>query len=488
MASRARRKRASENVKFVASLAPTKQPAARPWRRIVALAACVMLTVMTAVMLWPVTPQVVSRRPAQEARVKSAAVAAETEASLARELGLESDLSSSHVALQLDFEKLEQEITAAAEHLVESYADDFQGLHLAGNIYSRYKQTQRAEPVLRQSLSLAPANLQIRGDLAEVLEQLGRSADAAEVLMQATSAAPDFVNHPGYVNLLAESQIGVGNLTDARGLLEAVVLRFPASAENWTSLGKVELQSRDFAVAEIHLRKALEFEPTNELAWLSLVQVLAFQRKTAEAEEAKSQLEALRAASSQQQGDFETQHLPSLQRFAASSFRSLAVIYQNHGASSTAKHWLERSLETDPEDLVTLGHLMSFHRNGGEFETAAEFCRKIIKLEPQVFSNYVNLANLNMEMSRVRTAEAALRLAAKRNLGNGESHLSLAKFLMMLRRPGEAIAPARDAVATLNSIDSRMVLIDALHAAGQLDAAKAEWEEARKLAPNDPRL
>lgn len=452
----------------------------------------VLLAGVITLALWPQSPPPSVRRRSESTRREAGFSAttsrpADTIQSLEHELGLATLVSQHFDTVELDFEQLEREITSAADRLVELYADDHQGLHLAGKIFTRYKKTARAEPLLRASLALAPRNLDVRSDLADVLAQLGRHADAADLLAEVVQVAPEFKANADYVNILAESQIGIGKLAEASELLKAVLEQHPDSASNWVSLGKVQLQTGDFSAAESSLRKSVHLEPDNELAWLSLVQALAFQSKSAEAAEARERLATLRD-SSLPQGDFEAQHLPSLKRFAASSFRSLAIIYQNHGESSTARKWLERSHAINPEDTLTLSCLMGFHRNEGDFDTAAKFCRSMIKLQPEMFGNYVNLANLSMEKSRVRTAEAALRLAAKRNLANGAAHLSLAKFMLMLHRPNEAIQPARAAVADQNSVDSRLVLIDALQAAGQFEAAKLELNEAVRLAPNDPRL
>ena len=467
------------------------------WKRIGLAVLSVLLLLGILAVLWPLPEesgpnfqQSSPRQPkSQHSRSNEQAPLPPPESidSLERELGLHAAAPDT-AENALDFGQLEQEITAQADLVVKEYPEDFQAWHLAGKIYGKYKQSEPAELRFKRALEIAPNDLQVRQDLADVLLQVGRNADAVAVLSEATTLVPNFETQPDFSHALAESLMGVGRLDEARQLLTTMLEDSPDSPLHWISLGKVELQKQEFALAEASFRRALALDETSEAAWLSLCQALAFQRKTEEAAGARKQLEALRQTSLAERESFEEEHLLSLRRFAASSFRSLAVIRQNHGDSVQAQLGLERSLALEPSNLLTLSHLMVFHRNRGEFPAAADIARRILKLQPDLFSHYVNLANLSMEQADPHTAELALRLAAQRELADGQAQLSLAQFMLMLKRPVEAIAPARSAVQEMGSLDARLVLISALNASGRTGEAQAELDHARMRFPRDPRL
>jgi predicted Zn-dependent protease len=336
--------------------------------------------------------------------------------------------ASLRAPIDVSDEAIERELRPALLELVEKYPDDYQAHHLAGIVEVRFKQTQVAEPRLRRSLELAPNDSQIRLDLADMLLQIGNNGEALELL---EAGAAGGANSPQYLHSLAEAQLRSGDANRARLTLLDATQRFPDSQPNWLSLGKSQLQLGEYAAAEASLRTAISFNADNKPAWIALSQALAFQKKTEAAAEVREQLKRL-GDGSPVIDSFDSVFGASLRRFACSSFRSLAVVYQRHLDNARAKHWLERARETDPTDVLTLGYLTSYYRNTGEFAAAAEVVRELLLLEPQALHNYINLANLQMEQGNTAGAEAALRLAVEREVELDKSLAALEGFLQML--------------------------------------------------------
>jgi predicted Zn-dependent protease len=362
-----------------------------------------------------------------------AAAAANSLSDPARQAEVEAQLQwivSANIRAPIDLsdEAIERELRPALLELVEKYPDDYQSHHLAGIVAVRFKQTQVAEPRLRRSLELAPDDSQIRLDLADMLLQIGNNDEALELL---EAGATGGANSPHYLHSLAEAQLRSGDARRASLTLLDATQRFPDSEPNWLSLGKAQLQLGEYAPAEASLRTAIALNPDNKPNWIALSQALAFQRKTEAAAQVREELKRL-GDGTEATDSFDSVFSASLRRFACSSFRSLAVVYQRHLDGVRAKHWLDRARQIDPTDVLTLAYLTSYYRNTGEFAAAAEVMRELLLLEPHALHNYVNLANLQMEQGNTAGAEAALRLAVERGVEPKKSLEALNGFLQML--------------------------------------------------------
>jgi pyridoxal/pyridoxine/pyridoxamine kinase len=101
--------------------------------------------------------------------------------------------------------------------------------------------------------------------------------------------------------------------------------------------------------------------------------------------------------------------------------------------------------------------------------------------------HYWNLANLAMSARNVTLAEKTLLQATEID-STGTSDLLMAQLLMNLRKSENLVKYARQAVDRLGTVEAYVVLISALQATGESNAAQLELLKARKLAPNDPRL
>ena len=386
---------------------------------------------------------------------------------------------------EFDLESVQDEIQRSIDKLAEAYPLDYRALHLAGIVCSELKQTANSERLLRSSLEMQSSDNQVRHDLAKLLLLTGRDMEALQILE--TGRGNGSTQHD-FVCLLAETQIRLGRLLEATATLNAGLKRFPNSAKYWRLFGELNLQQGDYADAELYLRKSIELDGASEPAHIALCQSLALQKKSIEANDTRRDLDELRNQNQSKKTAFEEVHRQTFQRFACSTFRSIAILYQDHGDLKSTEQWFERAIRMDPADLQTLSLLANYNRKLGDFETAAEMYRRIVHFQPELISNFTNLANLCMEAGNAQLAEATLRLAAERNVGSGVSHLQLAKFLLLVNRPADAVAPARRAAQEMETVDSFLVLIAALDSSGQSTLSKEVRTQARRVAPIDERL
>jgi tetratricopeptide (TPR) repeat protein len=113
--------------------------------------------------------------------------------------------------------------------------------------------------------------------------------------------------------------------------------------------------------------------------------------------------------------------------------------------------------------------------------------KRLIDIEPDHVVHYWNLANLAMSARNVTLAEKTLLQATEID-STGTSDLLMAQLLMNLRKSENLVKYARQAVDRLGTVEAYVVLISALQATGESNAAQLELLKARKIAPNDPRL
>ncbi len=364
----------------------------------------------------------------------------------------------SQVAADASFEvdAWTQRIDKALQSLNEQFPSDAEAAHLTGLIQSRLKRTQLAEPALKRAVELAPGNAEMRLDLAELLAQLGREEDALVWLREVTttSASPEFLSK------LGDCQVRLGQLDLAAETFAKALESSPKTITLWIKQGEVQLQQQAYEACEASVRKALELDANNIQAWTLLGRVLTLLKRTDQAKEAIARTAELKKASLGQPSDMTLDE--STAKVYGAAFRSLAILLQTKANTDQANSMFALGLQADPEDWLALGKWAALLRKLGELEQAATFERRLIVAQPEEIAHYQNLANLSMELGRPREAEAALRLACLKLPGNGQCRLMLARFLVFLNKPNEAVKFAQAAHELLNSEESAQ-LLNTLH-------------------------
>lgn len=355
----------------------------------------------------------------------------------------------------MDVEAWTNKLDEALQAFDRDLPNDAQAEHLHGLIDSKLKRTQLAEPRLRKAIELAPDNLEMKLDLSDLLMQLGRD-DEALTILKSCGPPPLPVS---YWARLGDCQDRLGLLDDAAMSFASAVATDAQHTEVWLKLGKTQLQQQKYAESEQSLRKAIELEAGNVDAWSHLGRVLSLQKRPDEAKAALARARELTTSKPANSSEsFETAHAQSMTKVFGSAYRSLALLYQAKGDTNKAHAMFRQTMEADPTDWVALGKWAALMRGLGEFEQAAQLHKQLVKRDPMEAAHYQNLANISMELNRPRDAEAALRLACLRRPGDGNSHLLLARFLLLTNKPAEAIEPARAAAKLLDSDEAKQLV------------------------------
>ncbi len=454
-----RKLRASGRSRASSSTSSTVKRFALVWRTAIIGSIAFVVVILMATLFWPLPPE-------NSADDASSISTGEVLQLKAQEQPAELDRARvwlDDVTLPepqpIEYDSVQRELREAIEDLVALYQDDYKAQHLAGLVYAQLKQSTLAEKAFRNSIASNATDVQIRIDLAKELMQTGRDDEALLVLHPVVERGG---KSSEYTLLHAELQTRVGRLDEAIATLAAATKHFHASAKHWLQIGKLRFQAGDYTTAEEDIRKSIELDRGDEQAWLALCQVLAARKASAELGEARKEFELLRAKNAKLSRGFEEVHLQTLRRFAVSSLRSMGLIYFEHQAFEPALRRFRRALKLEPRDLPTLNALAAYYRRLGKLELACETNRAILFIANDDYVNFTNLASLSMECNEVARAEAVLRLASERAVAPERSHLNLAKFLMMVNKPQQAVAPARLAVAADHSAEATTVLAQAI--------------------------
>jgi serine/threonine-protein kinase len=173
---------------------------------------------------------------------------------------------------------------------------------------------------------------------------------------------------PTYAAAYAELVVAQVYLTDitederGRDEVEATADRAvqlaPGRAEGYSSRGWVRhVLKWDWTGAEEDLRKAVELDPTDSVAWRRLGWLLGSLGRTQEA------IECIRRAI-------------DLDPLANENWRELSYLYEISGDHTAARAAINRALEIEPKDPFSQGRLAELELGEGHYEAALQIYRK----------------------------------------------------------------------------------------------------------------
>lgn len=369
------------------------------------------------------------------------------------------------------------------EKAVETYPVDASILHIAGLTYSELQQTEKAVEFLKRAAEVDSNNLQVAVALAEILMQGGKQEEAAIVLERSVSqgGATESV-----LSALGEAYSQSGRVEDAVKTLERAVETTSSQPEQSKAslrLAQALTQLGRFEEAEKHARKSITQRPSDPAAFVALSNALMRQNKREDALEIRTRMPKPVANLTTDDQKYEL----SFRGFASHNYALLGSVYAAHGSLSIAEKFFVRSLELSPDSAATALLLADLLRRQGRMQDAITTYKRLVIIQPNNLMNYHNLASLAVSANDLPSAEDALRMAIKVD-SSGQADLQLARFLLGTGNVGNVVSHAQIAVDRLGTIDSYLVLIDALRVIGDPASAFKAYLKAKEIAPNDPRL
>jgi len=124
----------------------------------------------------------------------------------------------------------------------------------------------------------------------------------------------------------------------------------------------------------------------------------------------------------------------------ASTLHLLGVLIQQRGRPAEAVPLIRMALEQVPDQPVYLSNLGEAYRAGGDFELAAQCCRRSIELDPRMAEAHNNLGLILSDQGRAAEAMAELEIAIELNPYLEQPYDNLANVLRSQGRMFEAAA------------------------------------------------
>ena len=376
-----------------------------------------------------------------------------------------------------------KQLLSDVEKAVENYPMDASILLIAGLTYSELQQTEKAIDFLKKAIVVDAKNSQAIVALAEILMQVGKQEDALTILEHAISQG--LATEP-LLSTLGEAYSQSGRMEDAAKTLERAVATTSSQSEPSKAplrLAQALTQLGRFEDAEKYARDSFSQQPSDLAAYVALSNVLMRQNKREEALEFRKQMPKPEPSLIVDDQKYEL----SFRGFASHNYAQLGSAYAAHGSLSVAEPFFIRSLELNPDSATTALLLADLLRRQGRTQDAITTYKRLVVIQPDNLMNYHNLASLAVSVSDLPLAENALRMAVDVDT-SGMADLQLARFLLGTGNVGNVVSHAQIAVDRLGTIDTYLVLIDALRTIGDRASAFKAYVKAKAIAPDDPRL
>jgi len=271
---------------------------------------------------------------------------------------------------------------------------------------------------------------------------------------------------------------------------------------------EADIQKKDFAAAEPLLKKALEKDPNNFLAWFDLGFVLngldrkdesiAAYRKSVAAKpdvfESNLNLGLMLARSNNPEAEVflraattlkPTDHVEEGQ---ARAWLALARLLENKKPDEALQDYHKAAELTpkDPEPHLSAGLLDERQKQYSDAE--AEY-RQVLALDPRSTEAAIGLTNIFMKSNRLADAEPLLRRLAAERPDDAGIHLQLGRVLDAEDKKDDAIAELQIAVKLAPSdVDAQREIAVLYASTGKNDLAEKMYRGLVAAQPNDPEV
>lgn len=347
-----------------------------------------------------------------------------------------------------------------------------------GAVYAANGLYAQAERCFANAARMAPDTGVWAFHQSLAMEQIGKIEEATRLLRR---TAEHFPAYAALQQRLGERLLESGDLEGARRAFANVIASAPDATQGYCGMGDVRLRGRDFAGAELILRRAVAVDPDDRntryllgLALRGLGEIDAARRELARGVGAKRRL--LRDELSD-----------SLEHYIVNlaGRLDLARQYSAEGDLTTAADILEAALAQRPDNCELLNDLASVRVRLGRLDEAFELLRRAEGLGESEILTFNNMADCLMRMNRLSEAMTYAERAVGAGPEFGKSHLTLALVHKSLKQYDSAIK-ALERAARLDPENSRVEreMGQTFLRLKRFEAARQHYGEAVRLSPD----
>jgi tetratricopeptide (TPR) repeat protein len=369
------------------------------------------------------------------------------------------------------------------------------GLHFFANLFDR-----PADQCFEEAARLDPDDA--RWPYARGVIALKRDPGNAVALLRQAAAAsepgPEYVSNARL--LLAEALLERRELDEAERLFTAEANHPAGNARATLGLGLVARARGDEARAERYLIDARASQHTRIQATIQLAAVARARGDTATA--VAMEKEAAAMPDDRPWPDPLMERLAELRVGRRARERAIDELERDRRYDLAADMYLSQARE-QPTVAAYCGAAVNFARLH-EYDRAAEVAREAIRLDEKSSQGHYTLALVQFtraekELARspgsaaakdwLREASKAAERATELKPDHGQAYLFWGVSLKLLGEPAAAVEPLRKGIACQpDHMLLHLSLGEALTETGNLPEAETYLENARRVAPDDPRV
>jgi tetratricopeptide (TPR) repeat protein len=358
--------------------------------------------------------------------------------------GVPATLNLPETPVAVTVSQLQEELTTLAEQVQQRYPSDPASYHFAAQIFAELKQAAKAEGLWQKCIAVQPNHIGAHIGLADLMISAGRDNEAIATLKQ----VQDKIGVTAELLLkLGEATENLGELEQSKIYFQQAVEKFPAVAQGWLALGRVQNQLGEFAAAEENLRKVVAMGLSTEASLFALSTALARQKKDVAAEAVRASLQELQKQDREQR-QFQDAYESTLRAIASKMLDSVAFLEEQHGQLPTASKYAQRAIALTPTFLQSYMTLSAIERKLGNSSNVIAIHERLLKLQPENILNYMNLASVVLQTGDTRKAEATLKAAIQFDPQGTLAQSALAQFYL-------AVGNLADAKALANQVAER---------------------------------
>jgi tetratricopeptide (TPR) repeat protein len=253
------------------------------------------------------------------------------------------------------------------DHWLELQPDNVQAWYLRGELWSAAKVPQKAAEAYQRVLELDPERHDARWWLALCLMDVGRHSEA---LSHLEALRPRRPGDPELRVRLARCHNALGQMQQARQLLDEVLAEDPGNGLALRTRGEVEMMAGRLDRAEPSLREAARVQPYSYQTQYLLYQVL---RQLGKEKEAKEQLEVAQSLKDRTErlSELSTHKLP-VRPHDPQLHYEMGTLLISLGQPDLGERWLLSALHENANFKPAHAALADLYEKRGDGDKAAE--------------------------------------------------------------------------------------------------------------------
>jgi tetratricopeptide (TPR) repeat protein len=359
-----------------------------------------------------------------------------------------------------DFFKQAQRV---AEEVLQVEPSSIDALILLGNAYSGQNETDKAIEQYEKALALKPGNLKATLFIATAQFRKKDIVKAEEIFKQALRQHPNeiqpYIAIATFYSLTQRLQEAENNFRRAFDLAPTDYLSLNALVTFYTSMKKT-------AEAESVFKEAIARKPAEPGLRLGLADFYLRQGKT-------------------DMGIAALKELLEVSKGYRGALLLLAEVFLNIDEAKASGYigTLLAANKNDPQARYLQGKIYRMHR---EFDKAMIEFDAAIKVDPSIFTAYLEKANLQLIGGELEACDATLKEVLKRNRNYLPARGAYARLLAIRHHPQEALQQAQEILSVMpDNEDALAARAEALRTLGKLAEARKEWARLCEIRPKN---